>query len=103
MTHCEIAKCVCGSERRVIPTMLGEFRVACSDCGWAVIQRTESEAVAAWNAVMRPRPVVTVTLEDTGWTHFSVPDVFSFIIGDESAGNEVAKLTAAGFDVKETE
>lgn len=60
----EIAKCVCGSERRVIPTMLGEFRIACSGCGWSVIQKTEAEAVAAWNAVMRPKRMTVLRETD---------------------------------------
>jgi hypothetical protein len=105
--------------------MLGEFRIACSDCGWAVIQKAEAEAIAAWNRVMRPRPVVTMVDDlsggcmveigarnvgclvhqrhtDEGWV------AADYMTNEQERGTRndarawlIAKLKAAGFDVKE--
>jgi hypothetical protein len=95
--------CVCGAEPLIRRSDSG-VGIWCHSCGWEGPHLdTEAEAVEAWNRVMRPRPMVTVTSEDTGWTHFSIPDVASFIIGDEHAPEQLELLTAAGFEVRESE
>lgn len=60
----EIAKCRCGARAHLqghVDDVDGEFvSIACYDgkCGWtSPWRRTEAEAIAAWNALMRPRPV----------------------------------------------
>lgn len=59
----DIAKCVCGAEACIHEDSPGfdGFWVFCEACGWSgPYKPTESEAIAAWNPVMRPRPKVTL-------------------------------------------
>src|SRR5690606_22288024 len=56
----EIAKCQCGAEARLSPPWSGRIRAVCvnDECDIRGPRAlSEVEAVARWNALMRPRPV----------------------------------------------
>lgn len=56
----EIAKCRCGAEARLSPPWSGRIRAVCvnDECDIRGPRAlSEVEAVARWNALMRPRPV----------------------------------------------
>jgi hypothetical protein len=111
--------CACGETAKAKATLLGEFRIGCSDCGWAVIKPTNAEAVEAWNRVMRPRPTVTFDGHTArlfgnmiGEVYWRLDDYCALTdacetshtgaIGDCRAWL-IEKLTAAGFEVRASE
>lgn len=60
MTEAKAVKCVCGTLPHAIDLEDDGWQMRCNGCYWQGPPcESESEAVAAWNAVMRPRPVVT--------------------------------------------
>jgi hypothetical protein len=118
--------CVCGAGAYAQINHNGHW-VECDECEWTgPIRETEVEAVEAWNRVMRPRPVVTENHHPDNESQYSefalgaltVSDVYHRtgqefsttcpITNEEHRGTFadcrawlVAKLEAAGFDVKE--
>lgn len=125
----EIAKCQCGARAHLqghVDDVDGEFvSIACYDgkCGWtSPWRRTEPEAIAAWNDLMRPRPVaewdIFPVLHDLRLRHLSLGRVSlgpnnkwfasCFLTGEHSFGLSiddarawlVERVRAAGFDVK---
>jgi hypothetical protein len=122
----EIAKCVCGAEARIHQTNCENYYVTCNKddvyCWEGPVCPSESEAVAAWNGVMRARPVLIEKRKDKFNSLFSFgptaigytcgsratffrppPDEQHFIDPCEPSNCRawlIAKLTAAGFDVR---
>jgi hypothetical protein len=120
----EPAKCVCGADVEVTNGVKASF-VLCTYCGWGgALKPSEAESVAAWNACMRPRPVAFIKQSHAfidgsmvgcivNTQDLSGYYVYLFSRSYESDGAHgtfdhcrawlIAKLTAAGFDVKESE
>ncbi len=118
-----LCPCPCGKEAKPVKSRFDEmWWVGCSDddCTWSSTTfPTEAEAVAAWSAVMRPRPVVTMRKQRSGAYEFETGDDFSLGCYDPNCEdaecyftNEsytdddprawlIAKLQSAGFDVQE--
>src|SRR5690606_12367985 len=75
----EIAKCQCGAEARLSPPWSGRIRAVCvnDECDIRGPRAlSEAEAVARWNALMRPRPVaewdIFPVLHDLRLRHLSL-------------------------------
>jgi hypothetical protein len=119
----ETAKCACGAEARIHQTNCENYYVTCNKddvyCWEGPVCPSESEAVAAWNGVMRARPVVTERVQIFGSSRFCLGKVCMGMVdncgdpwalfdevafsGDTFAECRawlIAKLTAAGFDVR---
>lgn len=102
----EIARCVCGADGVCSDGSDGDYSVICSrtfECWCGPDCESESEAIAAWNRVMRPRPVVKVGLHAGTWGYRMCP-----LFGDMGFPPALLdavkeELTAAGFDVAESE
>lgn len=101
----DICKCVCGAEARYMsggPYSGGH--VVCAGCTWeGPSAPTQSEAIAAWNRVMRPRPVVQMFHHSKAWGLASCRPFSSLTVHESAVDDTSAELTAAGFDVAESE
>jgi hypothetical protein len=117
-------KCACGAEAFVFDPR--NYRdggsIACSSCDWeSPWFATEPEAIAAWNAVMRPRPKVHVNHSAafvggvmvgciTTDLDLNRHGVHLFGESQDIGGSEadcrawlIVNLKVAGFDVRESE
>jgi hypothetical protein len=113
--------CVCGAEPLIRRSDSG-VGIWCHSCGWEGPHLdTEAEAVEAWNRVMTSRPVVTIGADGCarlgrsdviGIAAQSVGGAFANYYADNThtSGTRehcrawlIEKLTAAGFEVRESE
>ena len=116
----EIAKCRCGARDTGIDNDDG-WAVTCNDCGCrGPFVPTYEEAIAAWNALMRPRPVARWG-SPGGVTYLYVGRaVLGYVLTNQSGGESAvcgitgehfrgydarawleARVRAAGFEVSE--
>lgn len=122
----ELAKCRCGAEARLSPPWSGRIRAVCvnDECDIRGPRAlSEVEAIAAWNALMRPRPVaewrVTGFMEHLGigkavllsllrdrgafycWSYIADTCGPAFTNEQEAREWGADHLRGLGFDVKE--
>jgi hypothetical protein len=119
----DVCKCVCGIKAAPRGDDKYGWHVSCLShaCAWQTpILNSEDEAVEAWNRVMRPRPAVVIQPLTTGCAQgwfgcgrvtigatFDGSRAECWLSGDKYTGQNcrawlIAKLEAAGFDVKES-
>lgn len=120
----ELAKCRCGAAARLSPPWSGRIRAVCvnDECDIRGPRAlSEVEAIAAWNALMRPRPVARWGAPAVVTNLYVGRAVLGYVLTSQSGGESAvcgitgehfrgydarawleARVRAAGFEVQET-